>query len=31
MAKEKINIVKGVKIPTYATEQSAGADLYAKI
>lgn len=28
---EKINIIKGAKIPTYATEQSAGADLYAKI
>jgi len=28
---EKINIIKGAKIHTYATEQSAGADLYAKI
>lgn len=28
---EKINIIKGAKIPTYATEKSAGADLYAKI
>lgn len=31
MTRTKINIVKGAKIPTYATEQSAGADLYAKI
>lgn len=27
MTRTKINIVKGAKIPTYATEQSAGADL----
>lgn len=27
----KIDIIKGATLPTYATEKSAGADLYAKV
>lgn len=31
MEKLKVDIIRGAKLPTYATEKSAGADLYAKI